>query len=80
MLPFISLLHFEGHRRETVANLADQLHHTFAGQGRGLAGLWKICVEFEKLPEVGIGLQGWVSGRAVHVALQSSATSFNKLK
>ena len=36
--------------------------------------------EFEKLPEVGIGLQGRVSGRAVHVPLQSCAASLNKLK
>jgi hypothetical protein len=80
ILPFVSLLHFERHRREAVTDLADEPHHAFAGQGRGLAGLWKICIKFKKFPEIRIGLQGRVSGCPVDVALQSSATSLDKLE
>ena len=47
---------------------------------RYLTGFWKIGVQLQKLPEIRIGFQGRMRGRTVHVTLQCSTASLDKLE
>ena len=80
VLPFISLLHLEGHGGNAVAHFADQPHDALAGQGGGLAGLREVGVHLQELPEVGVGPERGVGRGPVDVPLQSGPTSFDELE
>ena len=77
--PFICFLHLERHRGEAVADFSDQFHHTLAGKGGRLTGLWQVGIQLQKLAKVGISFEGRMSSCSVHVTLKSGASSFDKL-